>query len=263
MPFTFPFPFTNTGDVEPGKIQADFEAVRDYFDLVVLLTGDQTITGDITIVGNPFIVRSAESTTEIRIDNTATDGDPYLSWALSNTRQFSLGVNDGAGDVLQLGTTAIDTGTMWQATAAGEITQPLQPSFLVVDGTGAANVTGDGTTYLELWPTEIYDQGGDFASDTFTAPVTGRYLLTVSLEYTGTNSSHALRQVTLSTSNRNYNNVSAYSLAEDARTITFSVIADMDANDTAVVTIRVTGSTKTVTIPGAAAQNFFSGSLIN
>ena len=56
-----------------------------------------------------------------------------------------MGVNDGASDVLQIGTTAIDTSTLWQATSAGEITQPLQPSFLVTDGTGATDVTGDVT----------------------------------------------------------------------------------------------------------------------
>ncbi len=150
--------------------------------------------------------------------------------------------------------------------ASGDITQPLQSSFLVVDGTGASNVTGDGTIYTELWPTEIYDQGGNFASNTFTAPVTGRYFLQASVAMEQILTAHTRTLLILTTSNRAYRNDQIYTTASDAFdliTRTISVIADMDAGDTATVGVFAGGSTKTVDVTADAKYNYFSGSLIN
>ena len=51
--------------------------------------------------------------TEIQIDNSATDGDAFLSFQLSGTSKFTMGVDDGDSDVFKIGTTAIGTGTMF------------------------------------------------------------------------------------------------------------------------------------------------------
>lgn len=145
----------------------------------------------------------------------------------------------------------------------GSVNRPLQPSFLVVDGTGAADVTGDGTVYTQLWPTEIYDQGGNFASNTFTAPVTGRYLLTASVRLQNLLTTHQSRAINIVTSNRTVSVINLYTLAETYWGHCVSAIVDMDANDTATITVNVTASTKTVDITGSVNTNFFSGSLIN
>lgn len=152
---------------------------------------------------------------------------------------------------------------IWETSSAGHITQPLQASFLVTDGTGASNVTGDGTVYTQLWPTEVFDQGSNFASNTFTAPVTGRYLLTVNVMLDNLLAAHTGRELRLVTSNRDYRNNYNFLLAETDHSMDIAVIADMDENDTATVTLVVSGSTKTVDIDPDARFNFFSGSLIN
>ena len=54
----------------------------------------------------------AGSTTGLIINNTATDGDPFLAFALSGTAKFTMGVEDGEGDKFKIGTTAIATGTI-------------------------------------------------------------------------------------------------------------------------------------------------------
>ena len=46
------------------------------------------------------------------INNTATDGDPFLAFALSGTAKFTMGVEDGESDKFKIGTTAIATGTI-------------------------------------------------------------------------------------------------------------------------------------------------------
>lgn len=180
-------------------------------------------------------------------------------------RGYRLSVDgDGVFKLVDLGNTPF-TGTtnLFSVTPSGEVTQPLQPSFLVTDGTGATDVTGDGTVYTELWPTEVYDQGGDFASNTFTAPVTGRYLLSAKVRLLNILVGATTRDITIVTSNRNYSNTINQALAQPALTLNHAVIADMDANDTATVTLSVTNQTKTVDVNASDIYNNFSGSLIN
>ena len=56
---------------------------------------------------------SHASGTEVQIDNSATDGDAFLSFQLSGTSKFTMGVDDGDSDIFKIGTTAIGTGTMF------------------------------------------------------------------------------------------------------------------------------------------------------
>jgi len=153
--------------------------------------------------------------------------------------------------------------TVFNTTTNGEITQSLQPSFLVTNGAGATDITGDGTVYTQLWPTEIYDQGNDFASNTFTAPVDGRYYLSATTDIRNILVGHNIREISIVTSNREYRWIFDESLAQNDQSLHVCALADMDASDTATVTIRVIGGTKTVDILGSGAHNNFSGSLIN
>ena len=54
----------------------------------------------------------AGSTTGLIVNNTATDGDPFVAFSLSGTQKFTMGVDDGDSDKFKLGTTAIGTDTM-------------------------------------------------------------------------------------------------------------------------------------------------------
>ena len=113
-----------------------------------------------------------------------------------------------------------------------------------------------------------FDQGDDFASDTFTAPVTGKYQFNVNVLTLGLTSSHNTFIIGLVTSNK------AYRISFDATIWTNighasqfqsngGTIVDMDAGDTAYVTIRVDGGTKVVDVDGAATGGTsFSGCLL-
>ena len=188
----------------------------------------------------------------------------FIKYDDGGNPKLSIGNSDVAGEIefLKNGTTPV-LKISGGGSAAGYVTQPLQPSFLVTDGTGASNVTGDSTVYTKLWPTEIYDQGSNFSSNTFTAPVTGRYFLSATVSVAGMLVTHTGRALKIVTSNRNYTNDYNVSLAETDRTMTVNCIADMDAGDTATVTLDVSGSTKVVDILNSGTLNYFSGSLIN
>lgn len=163
-----------------------------------------------------------------------------------------------AGSIKSGSNTAITVDT------SGRVTKPNQPCFLVVGSGGSNdNVTGDGTTFTVEYGTEIFDVGSNFASNVFTAPVTGKYLFSFSVFLTDILSTHTERILTLVTSNRSYSLSLEYSLAEPVRGMSNTILADMDANDTAYVTITVSGSTKVVDSNKSSANMRFSGSLVN
>ena len=150
----------------------------------------------------------------------------------------------------------------------GNLTIPNQPAFLVHPSARINDVTGDGTAYTAVWNTEIFDQGGDFASNTFTAPVTGKYQFNVNISLLGIVSGHTTCIITLVTSNRSIRthfkaNVFAQTGSGDQNSFNGSVLTDMDASDTAHVTIAVAGGSKVVDFDGDANYaSAFSGSLI-
>ena len=154
----------------------------------------------------------------------------------------------------------------WTVTALTEFVQrlmsksnPLKPAFLAHNSATDSNVTGDSTAYTVDFDTEVFDQHGDFASDTFTAPIGGKYLLSTSVYYSGLTDATSM-YIALTTSNRTYYHQIA-PVANNSMTIV--VVADMDAGDTAYVTITGTAGTKNIDIYGAASvQTYISGVLI-
>tara|TARA_Y100001938_G_C7897658_1_gene333008 strand:- start:255 stop:704 length:450 start_codon:yes stop_codon:yes gene_type:complete len=144
--------------------------------------------------------------------------------------------------------------------ANGHITKPLQSAFLVSATSGQSNLSDDTTI---AFGTEIFDQNNDFASNTFTAPVTGRYLLNVlmytnELDYDG-----AYAQFKLITSNRNYLAVvdpGAFDSNPDYWSFSINALADMDASDTATVQLDFgSGHGNTIDI---SVFSYFSGVLV-
>jgi len=145
--------------------------------------------------------------------------------------------------------------------ASGAVTKPLQPAFLVTPASDQTSLANNDTI---VFGTEIFDQNADFASNTFTAPVTGRYLLSFALrlELIQENTTYAL--FSLVTSNRSYQNIFDSSTSDstiDFRSFTMSILADMDANDTVTVVFgEAGGSTGQTRV--SEAESFFSGVLV-
>ena len=98
----------------------------------------------------------------------------------------------------------------------------------------------NGTYTLLDFSTEGWDRGNNFASNTFTAPVTGKYLLHVRLCLQSVDSSASYYLVNITTSNRSHTFIEdPRGLDADPNYFVFNVtaVADMDTNDTATVTI--------------------------
>lgn len=178
--------------------------------------------------------------------------------------------NDTDTGIYRIGTNALGIVTAGAAAIAvgadGDVTMPLQPAFLAYNSVTDTDVTGAGTVATVDFDTEVFDQGNDFAADTFTAPVVGRYLFEVSVMLQQFGAGANDMRLTLVTSNRSYRHSTVNPpVAGNDQFYTFSVLADMDAADTATVTVVVSGMAgNTVDIFGSATNmdTRFSGHLV-
>uniref|UniRef100_A0A6M3ILT7 C1q domain-containing protein n=1 Tax=viral metagenome TaxID=1070528 RepID=A0A6M3ILT7_9ZZZZ len=123
--------------------------------------------------------------------------------------------------------------------SAGEITNATQPAFLAIAAASQTNFAV-GSEVTVLFGTEVFDQNSDFASNAFTAPVTGRYQLSTLVRLTDLDSASEYYYVSIITSNRTYQNVFAtntFSADVGHWCAEINVLADMDAADTAYVVV--------------------------
>lgn len=136
----------------------------------------------------------------------------------------------------------------------------LQPGFLAYNSADDVTVSSGTTVDFD---TESYDDASNFSGDTFTAPVTGRYLLSAIVHTDDGSVGTQLRFIRIVTNQRTYTvGAAVAALATDPLTLSGSVIAGMAAGDTATVQILL--SSGTVTISGTASPNatVFSGRLL-
>ena len=127
--------------------------------------------------------------------------------------------------------------------ANGEVTMAAQPAIFVRRGTAANNVTGNGTVYTMVFTTEIFDQNADYdATSTFTAPVTGRYHVDVYVDLGGITAAadSTLLDVVMSNRSLSVNYAFTNSIATRYAGM-ISMLVDMDASDTLVVRLTVSG----------------------
>ena len=151
----------------------------------------------------------------------------------------------------------------WTRNAGKPITKPKQPCFAATTSATQTNLT-KGSANTIVFGTEIFDLNGDFASNTFTAPVTGKYLLTArvtlaQLDHDG----NFYAEFRITTSNRQQaNNLSIQDIMEaqpELYPFEVSVVADMDASDTAFLRWSQSGGGSTADIE---TDSMFSGYLV-
>ena len=203
-------------------------------------------------------------TQELTVDPGAS-GDSFVQFDINGTGEFRIGVDDDASDAFKISQgSALGTNDTFVMTASGERTMPLQPAFLVTVASTISNVTGDGTAYTIVFDTEVYDQSGDMTTTTFTAPVTGRYMLNLLCSISDLSSGHTTGRPRFVTSNRTYSSaLNPYTVRDKTNGISshpYSMVTDMDSGDTVSISITVQSSTKTVDVYGST-YTFFSGSL--
>jgi len=176
-----------------------------------------------------------------------------------NAQDFHIGLDDSSDDlVIGLGS-SLGTTTHIAIDEAGIVRMPLQPCFML-RGSSSETFTSSETNTV-TFSSEIFDLNADVASvHTFTAPVTGKYLLAVRGGIHNTSSTDDNEYIIyIRTSNSDFNN---YMGGDMGPTFGWggTVVADMDANDTAYITIYDAGNSGANFSSGTDAS--FSGFLV-
>jgi hypothetical protein len=147
----------------------------------------------------------------------------------------------------------------------GEITMPKQPAFSGYPSSSQSNVTGDDSVVTVAFGSERFDIGSNFASNAFTAPVTGKYVLDMFLMYEGVASGHTYGAFHIITANKTYSSYfhpyNVFTSTAGVGNFSRSVVADMDADDTAYLSIQIgpAGQAQTADVN---VNSHFSGALL-
>ena len=162
------------------------------------------------------------------------------------------------------GSSLTDGTTAFNIDSAGHVTKPMQPCFQARPTSIISNIADGGSQTLAM-ATEVFDQNADYDTSnyTFTARVTGKYLLTLNLRVQSLDTDSAYFQAIILTSNKEYQSIiSTNRFSGDPLYwyIAVSVVADMDATDTAIPRVFIEGSnTHQADIE---TDSYFSGCLL-
>jgi len=179
-----------------------------------------------------------------------------------NAQDFHIGLDDSTDSLtIGLGSTLGTTSHM-VIDATGAITKPLQPAFSVRKSSDQNDINQNSSVTI-TFDTEVFDNNADFASDQFTAPVTGKYNLHLLFRLDQIDTGANYYQTTITTSNRNYTMTldPNYSADVDYTSFAFSVLADMDANDTAACIIYQAGGSQQTDL-NSGNDTMFMGHLV-
>lgn len=190
-------------------------------------------------------------------DGTASDNSIVFD---GNAQDFHIGLDDSVDKLtIGLGSTLGTTAHM-TFNSTGAINKPLQPAFQVRPSSNQDNISTGATTVV--FGTERFDVGSNFASNTFTAPVDGKYQLNLSLYLEDVPNDATYIETYIVTPNRSYyHSIDPRGFDAVPIIVSFSQahLVDMDANDTAVVKITQASGTTSLDINTAS---HFSGYLV-
>ena len=146
--------------------------------------------------------------------------------------------------------------------SAGHITMPSQSS-VGVSLTDQNNFAANTITTLDF-DTERFDQNSDFntSTNTFSAPVTGKYLVCINLYMKNTDNAAAYYQLYIVSSNKTYYSIYDPDVSTDSAywDMSWSAVIDMDASDTVYFRIFQSDGAAQMDLDG---QSYASITLLN
>lgn len=183
------------------------------------------------------------------------------------TNASSLANSDG---VIYYDGTKLSTTAGLALSSGGITTNTKQPAFFAQLTSIQSSVTGDGTEYQVPFDAIIFDQDSNFASNQFTAPVTGIYLFQVQIAVQNVNATHTTGLAFINTTafgDINIFDMSPIKICDSNNNfiIQGSYLTKMTAADVAKVNLQVYFTNKTINVFGSATSGtgtFFSGYLV-
>jgi len=163
-----------------------------------------------------------------------------MSRASDNTNKTRILKNSGGSIIFEDG-----SDTFLSIDSDGIINKPKQPAFLAQKNAAQNNIATSTLVTVDF-NSEIFDQNSDYntSTSTFTAPVTGRYLITCHILMEAVDTAADYYQLRLVTSNRIHYSTKdwgGYSSDPAYGVLDVIVITDMDASDTLYAAIYQAG----------------------
>ena len=226
--------------------------------------GNIGVGGTLSVTGNVISPITLAGTTPTLTIGDAGAEDTKIVFD-GNAQDYHIGLDDSA-DTLVIGKgSALGTTTAMSFDANGIVTKPLQPAFSVhKNGTDQSNMAIASTTVT--WTHERFDANADFnlTDNNFVAPVTGKYFLNFMARLEAVDTGAAYYLANIVTSNASYRYIIDPNFSADLSyfKIQVTVLADMDASDTAHVSFVQNGGTQQTDIDGDATETFFMGHLV-
>tara|TARA_R110000737_G_scaffold341330_1_gene365039 strand:- start:63 stop:779 length:717 start_codon:yes stop_codon:yes gene_type:complete len=215
----------------------------------ITISSGEVVTLSNNLITNGNVLRGANDSSNTLSGGTASNSGGNITAYGASHSSLASNVRFRSGSTV---TMVID--------ATGAVTKPLQPAFMArKDSTQSNLASGD----VIVFGTEVFDNNADFASNVFTAPVTGRYQLMFQGRADNTDQAAAYSRFYLKTSNRNYESIFHIGgLSADASYWTFVIVvlADMDASDTAFVEYNQGGGSNQADMQ--TEESTFSGYLV-
>ena len=263
--------------VTPGTLDVNGQELILDADADTSITADTDDQVDIKIGGNDtIVVKTQGSTPLMQINAGASNNNLYIA-STDATSGISLSDNGGSINLATTSSGAFRVMTGGDADSAadnssismlidstGAVTKPLQPAFIASVSSTQSNIANSDTiTMPEITSPIATDRNSDFASSTFTAPVTGLYQFNFSVSVTQKDETATYDRVTLVTSNRVYKfgitSAQMFDSAPSYHVYAGSTLADMDAGDTAKLRWDQSGGSTQADI---FDSSYFSGFLV-
>ena len=185
--------------------------------------------------------------------------DTTVGLTLKDTAGSQFGIfSDGGSFVIKSDSTASE---YVRVDSTGAMTKPSQPAFSAGRSSTLSNFATNSQVVINL-NSELFDVNGDFSDPNFTAPVTGKYQLSAVWYLNALDISAAYYILRISTSNRNYDHVVDSSARDEDETYSsygISVLADMDVNDTAQISLFQQDGAAQTDVTGGT---YFTGVLV-
>src|SRR3990167_1381568 len=218
------------------------EGFSDFVFTGLLPATDTDLTSDVSLgtayVNGVRVVKAATAQTYSANKFTYVD--------LSSTGVYTLSAINYGGAVPSIATNSIRLARVstdgTEIGAVVDLRRTAQPNFNAFFSADILNFVA-GSNYTINWNSEVYDVGSNFDTDTdtFTAPVTGKYIFSVNVSFVNIDSASSLYAVYLITSNRTYTwNLDPRQFVDDivgAYSMGGSVLVDMETDDTAYVAV--------------------------
>ncbi len=214
--------------------------------------GTASPSTSLNVVGGEYLQTQDSADTVLTLTSTSNSGRSYQIRSQNSSGEFYVYDNTAGASRI-----TVDSN--------GHVTMPSQSAFSAnLGGTNSSTLATDGSALTLSFNTERFDTNADFASNTFTAPVTGKYLLAVQLRINNMDTATNYYIPTILTSNQAYRTLINPKFSSDISYIgmTTTIVADMDASDTATVTIQQSGGSAQSVVEGTADYTYFSGYLL-